>query len=131
VTNSLAAHATCVFATPTDSMPSTRYVKGLTPRDKEKERSANLSGVRSRAWVAIYLYMNIQKRGKVVGEARTPQKMRLREKSRLARLPPVSASAMPAIIMLVKVLVNKRNCQTKRKNWNPRRWTSLVGTALL
>ena len=71
--NSIWEQMTRVLARPTESMPSTRYVKGLN------------------------LYMKIQKWGKVVGDARTlveesiwgmmrnvgsayPQKIRVREK---------------------------------------------------
>src|SRR5436305_14840040 len=74
-TSSRGLQTTFLFATPTDSIPATRYVNGET------------------------LYMKIQKPGSDVGVARTPQKTRQSEKRRLATFPPVSASSIPAMIM--------------------------------
>ena len=96
LTNSFCAHWTELLARPVASNPDTRYVKG----DRR--------------------YMKIQKPGKELGVARTPQKTKQSENIKLARLPPVSADSMPAMTMCVKVEVNNKNIQVKRNSWKPR-----------
>lgn len=82
--------------TPVDSIAETRYVKGETR------------------------YMKIQKPGICEGVARTPQKIRQRENSKLAKLPPVSARSIPAIIMCAKVEVKSKKDQMSRNISAPR-----------
>lgn len=82
--------------TPVESIAETRYVNGETR------------------------YMKIQKRGILSGVARTPQKIRQREKIRLAMLPPVSARSIPAITMWAKVDVNRRKVQISKNIRAPR-----------
>lgn len=74
--------------------------------------------------------MKIQKPGRAVGDARTPQKMRQRENMRLATFPAVSQSSMPAMMKSVKVDVNIRKAQTKANMRPPRSVTALVASAL-
>ena len=76
-------------------------------------------------------YMKIQNLGKAEGLARTPQKMRVREKSKLAMLPAVSADSIPAMTIEVNVEVKRRNSWQKRKKRAPRSCTELVGMAFL
>lgn len=68
-------------------------------------------------------YMKIQNPGRTVGEARTPQKIRVRENISWATFPPVSALSIPAIIMSVKVDVKRRKVQIRRNMRKPRSWT--------
>jgi len=68
-------------------------------------------------------YMKIQKPGRMSGEARTPQKIRVMENISWATLPPVSAVSIPAIIMSVKVQVKRRKVQIRRNMRAPRSWT--------
>lgn len=103
---STASHTTFVLARPVDIIPDTRYVKGETR------------------------YMKIQKPGRAVGLARTPQKMRQRENIRLAIFPAVSAESIPAIIKSVKVDVKIRNAQTKANMRPLRSVTAWVISAL-
>lgn len=77
------------------------------------------------------LYINIQKRGRTDGPARTPQKMRQRENIKFAMLPPVSAESTPAIIIFVKVEVKSRNVQTSRNINIPLSETWSYGIAFL
>lgn len=91
--------------TPVANMPDTRYVNGETR------------------------YIKIQKPGSWEGVARTPQKIRHREKSKLAMLPPVSASSIPAIIICANVEVKRRKDRINRNIKAPRSWTALVGSA--
>lgn len=102
---SMEAHSIFVFANPVESIPSTRYVNGLT------------------------LYMKIQKPGSVLGPARTPQKINVKLKSRLAIFPAVSAVSIPAIMACVKVLANIKKAQTSRNIKAPRSWTCPSGIA--
>ena len=104
--NSLAAQTTFVLATPTESIASTRYVKGETR------------------------YMKIQKWGKTEGEAKTPQKTSVSENIKFAMLPAVSAVSIAATTMVVNVDVKRRNSHMRRNIRPPRSVTALVGSAL-
>ena len=105
--SSVDEQTTFVFAMPTDNIPSTRYVKGLTR------------------------YMKIQKPGKTDGDAKTPQKTSVRENMRLAMLPPVSAVSIAAMTMVVKVDVKSKKVQMSRNISPPRSVTASVGEAFL
>ena len=72
-----------------------------------------------------------QKPGRDSGVARTPQKIKHSVNIKLARLPPVSALSMPAMIMFVKDEVKSRNSNMKRKKSAPRSCTASVAAALL
>lgn len=61
-----------------------------------------------------------------MGEASTPQKTRVSEKQRLAMLPPVSASGIPAITMVAKVEANNKKTRIKRNIRAPRSATVSV-----
>ena len=74
-------------------------------------------------------YMKIQKRGKTLGLARTPQKTRVKENMSCAMLPPVSAVSMAAITMVVNVDVKRRNSQISKNIRPPRSVTAPVGSA--
>lgn len=86
---SLEAQVTLVLAIPVDKIAETRYVKGDT------------------------LYIQIQKPGMLLGEAKIPQKNRHIMKTTLARLPPASAVSVMAMHMWAKVHVKTRNCQKR------------------
>lgn len=62
--------------------------------------------------------------GMVSFDAKTPQKIKHSENSKLAMLPPFSAVSLNEMIKCVKVLVKSRNAQTKRNMSIPRPFTS-------
>lgn len=101
IANSLDEQVRSALATPVESMPETRYVNGETR------------------------YMKIQNLGKVAGVARTlhqmcefqyiaptrtksyPQKIKDKEKSKFAYIPPTSANSTAAISICEKVDVKR------------------------
>jgi hypothetical protein len=71
--------------------------------------------------------MKIQNRGKTLGVARTPQKIRHSEKSRLAMFPPFSAVSLNEMTRCEKLGKRKGEGESQRRR---RQWTVRTGRDL-